>query len=683
MPPNNKNVIHIFLYFENYTKFISVLKTLASSGFGVLLKIKIAEEKEGKHRYTLLPSREHMIYSMSMAKKTCPIFCPKTCSKKHHPLLVALINTNAQENGEVSFKLLEATISRYIKIGKWTVLDAVADTDPCYRYPLIHWAACLGKVSVVKWLIERDEGSVFARHSPTDDTALHLLVNSLQKTCQKEANKVFKELVSVLSDCLICGNRYGDTPLHLVCRNLVQQKPKTEYFTECVSCILKVASSKAGAADFCATVVNIQNNEGNTPVHILAQKDHTLNVIKMIAEVVRPDLKLPNDKGKNVLQIAADHRQMKISAYLHKFRLTVSICKNVPAQPNPAAEQPNSVTEQPNSVTEQPNSVTEQPNSVTEQPNSVTEQPNSATEQPNSATDTEDTDFFTGINHSSSDYSKNYEVKKEVESPSISCKVTSTGDSLNDCSSSPVSSSTVEMSSCNEVQCSSSKLHISSVSPTDNSSEPVKKKLKVLLFKRGSIPANSMVFANGVKLPSISGVCGGNVPDNMERIIEESTDTDPSSNIKIEHDLDDYDEYSSNADSLSVTDKRSNSSRRTNSEATGTSSLVDYLRVCNTGQSAILQALDTDRTNYKNDIQECQRYIKAVEKEIHDSESEMKAKNDRLKEILQEVEQLQTQIFNLSKESMQNKQILQSLQKSKSDIKKKLQFCENAIKDLS
>ncbi|XP_033751569.1 uncharacterized protein LOC117335583, partial [Pecten maximus] len=252
---------------------------------------------------------------MTMVTKRCPIFCSKTCSKQHHPLLIALINTNTTENGETSFTALEATISRYVKLGKWSVCDDIYDPDPTYRYPLLHWAACLGKVTVVKWLVHRDKVSVFARHLSTYDTALHMAVQSLQKTCQKEASQVFGKLVPILAGSLACRNCNGDTPLHLICRSLLHEKPRVEYFTECVSSILKFAASRGGG--FPATIVNSQNNDGNTPLHIVAQKDHTLNIIKMMMELGKVDLNLVNSRQQNALKVAIDLGQMKTSAYLH------------------------------------------------------------------------------------------------------------------------------------------------------------------------------------------------------------------------------------------------------------------------------------------------------------------------------------------------------------------------------
>ena len=89
-----------------------------------------------------------------MAAKVCTPFCSdrRPCVK-HHDLLVALLNcADNRSSVRHSTDQLESTVVRYINSG-WSKDDDIDDPVELYRFPLVHWASVLGKVTALEWMI--------------------------------------------------------------------------------------------------------------------------------------------------------------------------------------------------------------------------------------------------------------------------------------------------------------------------------------------------------------------------------------------------------------------------------------------------------------------------------------------------------------------------------------------------
>ncbi|XP_021360894.1 regulatory protein SWI4-like isoform X2 [Mizuhopecten yessoensis] len=709
---------------------------------------------------------------MTITTKRCPIYCPKTCSKQHHPLLIALINTNTSEEGNTSFTALEATISRYITVGKWSICDDIDDPDPDYKYPLLHWAACLGKVAVVKWLVQRNKVCVFARHISTYDTALHTAIYSLQKTCQRaEAGQVFSKLVPILSGSLACRNSLGDTPLHLVCRSLLFEESRAEYFSDCISHILKFADTRG--AGLCATIVNAQNNVGDTPVHIMAENDRTLNIVKMMVDLGKVDFNLTNSKNQNALQVAIALGQMKTAKYLHQLiesapkkrngSITyVSIIPKYPSAEHTSVNDSDNNDCSPDStkknrgqrkakkivstsaiackVTSTEDSAEESPennsdlclNSASTTSEIEEEAVDGTSLASNPTTDSPSSTSLSSTVEQSSipteNPSNNLGKRLNSAMPAKSQTTKLTGKVLpNVCSSAPLassSSSSSEASTSASTSASAVPPKEPAVAPVTNpSSDPVtatsssysllsdkncgpspakRKKMRVLVVKKGPFPTSQMIFTDQVQFtPKVPKVTSSRSLLRSERIpnkpiqedVEDTAECEQLSNIKVEMDIAQDDEMcpDSNTSSPDVMITRITSlpghqsgTANRNSKAGPGKALIDYLSMYgDSHRSAILANLNNDRDDYQKQKGQLHTQIKGIEKEIQDGESEMEEKNNRLKDILLEVEQLQTRVFNLAKQSIGQKETLSTLKSSVGEVNTKLGCCEKAIMDMS
>lgn len=85
----------------------------------------------------------------------CTPFC-RPCNKgyKHHELLIALLNSDA--NGtpkEDEHDHLAKVIKKYETAG-WDRNSAIMDKNEEFRFPMLHWACVLGKPRTVRWLLD-------------------------------------------------------------------------------------------------------------------------------------------------------------------------------------------------------------------------------------------------------------------------------------------------------------------------------------------------------------------------------------------------------------------------------------------------------------------------------------------------------------------------------------------------
>ncbi|XP_013412072.1 uncharacterized protein LOC106174876 [Lingula anatina] len=250
----------------------------------------------------------------------CPPYCKSSCTVRHHPLLLAVVNCiDTEEDQEMMESLLQDLqdcINDYTKDGKWKKEGVIPDPNEAYQFPMIHWACALGRVFAVLWLIEEDFKPT--QQTTEGDTGLHRAIYCLQETCPKEALQKFQKLVPPMESALLVKNLSGCTPVHTCCQLLHKEVPKVEFHYECLAAM--VGHGKRKGDDFLKSLLSSQNAEGDTPLHILSQHDRNMNGIKLLIEAgARTDIE--NKKGFKPLDVAIDCGQLKLSKYFQDLRV--------------------------------------------------------------------------------------------------------------------------------------------------------------------------------------------------------------------------------------------------------------------------------------------------------------------------------------------------------------------------
>ena len=245
-------------------------------------------------------------------RQVCTPFCTKPCQHAgyHHPLLVAILNSSS----EAGFAEFEETLSSWSKRRTWNRDDPIPDGCPEFRYPVVHWAAVLGKVKVLKWCIHK-KFNIHKRCGHRGETALHRLAvcgySALQEKSQNVYRK-FEEIVDVLEELLDSRDDNQDTPLHVASKVLVEQQNTSVYedFDEIYPTLVKIIVQKTYQLD--EKLLNCQNNEGNTPLHILSATNNCLNLVRMMVQY-GANCNLKNEEKQNALDIAELNKAYDIS----------------------------------------------------------------------------------------------------------------------------------------------------------------------------------------------------------------------------------------------------------------------------------------------------------------------------------------------------------------------------------
>ena len=119
--------------------------------------------------------------------KQCTPFCGSDCpfQDKHHYLIVSLLGL--QDSKASSLGNWKAFILHEVDEGV-DLNQPILDPDPDLRYPLLSWAAVLGKVKAVKWLLQQDfinltenEGDSPPKLNVSNATALFSAVRNLHE----------------------------------------------------------------------------------------------------------------------------------------------------------------------------------------------------------------------------------------------------------------------------------------------------------------------------------------------------------------------------------------------------------------------------------------------------------------------------------------------------------------------
>ena len=259
-------------------------------------------------------------------RRQCTPFCEPKCkyAGHHHRILVSIINC-VDDKGYNEFT---KTIAKFVKKG-WNIDDPIADPDPEFRYPLIHWATVLGNVMVLKWCVEEPRLNLNKRWGQRSETALHRLMVCGYSALRENTDnilKTFKKLVKLLGFLLRSKDDNRDLPIHVAAKILVERPLMSDSrfdgtYTEMLKILLKMTCKRD------VELLNCRNNDGNTVMHIVAQHDKGAEIVEMLLEN-GADCDLPNSEGLKPIDIARARDATDVIGLLSKNDEDLGFSKN-------------------------------------------------------------------------------------------------------------------------------------------------------------------------------------------------------------------------------------------------------------------------------------------------------------------------------------------------------------------
>ena len=259
----------------------------------------------------------------------CTTLCERNCRNldQHNKLitsLVALDDSKPPELDEWKSSITEAKRVRDLN-------KPLEDPDPAFCYPLLHWAAILGKVNAFKWLLQQDFIRVVADpenlkcSQPNKSNAMVLfsavryLHVGLPTTLADEIyNKFAKLLDAILKHnpevLLVQDSQTGDTVLHRCAR---REKHSTAPFFVYLKRLLgklEERYKKEKQPRVSIKILQKKNRKGDTFLHLLAKSSKREEATKVIDYTVKEKFplqfleKIKNANGKTADDILKEFK---------------------------------------------------------------------------------------------------------------------------------------------------------------------------------------------------------------------------------------------------------------------------------------------------------------------------------------------------------------------------------------
>ena len=240
----------------------------------------------------------------------CTPFCEDNCPYRgrHNNLILSLVKL--QESGK------QTNIEDWKKLiitakGMCDLNQPLEDPDPDFDYPLLHWAATLGKVRAVQWLLKQDFISL--RKSPTggnfqgksNATIIFSMVRFLHEgVTTRDPQKVLKVFLKILDlllkrdpDLLLVQEGLNnDTVLHLCARG---EEDTTAPFLKYLKGILVKLQdmSKENKTLQLQNILRKENGEGDTFIDVVSKFQNQEKVADL-HEFLKERFPLPKKERK-------------------------------------------------------------------------------------------------------------------------------------------------------------------------------------------------------------------------------------------------------------------------------------------------------------------------------------------------------------------------------------------------
>ena len=261
----------------------------------------------------------------------CPPLCECNCpyQDQHNKLITYLASLQDSKPPKLdewkSFILTEAK-----RVGDFN--KSLEDPDPAFCYPLLHWAAILGKVNAFKWLLQQDFIRVVVDpenlkcSQPNKPNAMVLfsavrylhvglpttLADGIYKKFAKLLDAILKHNPEVL---LVQDSQTGDTVLHRCARG---EKHSTAPFFVYLKRLLgkleeRYKKEKQPRVSL-KKILEKKNRKGDTFLHLLAKSSKREEATKVIDYTVKEKFplqfleKIKNANGKTADDILKEFK---------------------------------------------------------------------------------------------------------------------------------------------------------------------------------------------------------------------------------------------------------------------------------------------------------------------------------------------------------------------------------------
>ncbi|ELU16369.1 hypothetical protein CAPTEDRAFT_213583 [Capitella teleta] len=245
------------------------------------------------------------VFSSKFWHKKCPMQCRARCSILHHPLIVALVNCSKDSENIQEFKDLKLVFQHYYTNSDLKLNDNIPDPLEAYRLPLMHWAAALGLVSVVRWLLSEGASQHPGYPLSQRSTPLHRALIELQMNCPNDDKTRFSALLPLLWECLRLKDDEGNTVLHTSAFMVANSMPWINFHVFCFKAILDFAQRHASDGSLLMELTSMLNARGSTPLHLIARKAQEPLVLDLMAKMVEMGVSfdIPNSEGKTARRL--------------------------------------------------------------------------------------------------------------------------------------------------------------------------------------------------------------------------------------------------------------------------------------------------------------------------------------------------------------------------------------------
>lgn len=203
------------------------------------------------------------------------------------------------EDDKVATERFRNIIEGYQMSG-FSIHEKLQDPDQTFCYPLLHWAAVLGKVNIVKLLIQKPFNvSPIKTSHRNRETALHRLFVLWDDHID---SKTFLELITALKTCIVVKDSEGRTPFHLCGQRLVEcTNAKERKLWKDALC--KMVNEVSSMDYYVDELLNYQDKNGRTLLHTLVKQDKLIRIVEYIVSC-GADIGLENNRGETAKELA-------------------------------------------------------------------------------------------------------------------------------------------------------------------------------------------------------------------------------------------------------------------------------------------------------------------------------------------------------------------------------------------